>query len=624
VLPAFARAAQCPGCRRLFAAEPGADFCSDTCRADVHDAFRARLRTAQAARQAVTPAAAAAASAGLLQTPADSTPAAPGPAPRNPKNSVAAPASETPSDLRVAGESEGAQRPSEQTTDPGRKYDRRNDRQQARMRMLDNARAITKLTSLRKCGDAPIGGSVAVTQKADGSGGFAGLFRCGSVWACPECSPVVRGERAAQLEAAGAAWLGAGHGLGMATLTSRHGEHARLAHQVPATTGAWRRMLQSRWYRKWCAKYGVVGLTRAVEMTHSWSNSWHTHIHALIWTEEPITAETARAMEAALYERWVAECKHAKLGKPSRKHGVKVDPCRRGVEGAADLARYLVKLQDKDADKPVERALGNEMLRGDLKAGRHSSRTPFEILRAALAGSERDLELWHEYETATKGHRMLTWSGTIKDRLAELGVEIGKETDAQLAVAEDRKTRAVLAQVEPEPWQRAVSAVPGRRGQLRTAVAVASAAAMQAGTDQETAARGVVCELLTGWGLVRGADFYGPGDTRFDQLTGEMFGTIAPIAPAAPPANRPHPQWQTAEQLHATREILDIRPVDAVRPDRARRRAQGLPVVRTPLEVAAEAAIAEAVETPAGPSCTTCGGHLDPRLVAVGGRHIGC
>ncbi|WP_327419720.1 hypothetical protein [Streptomyces sp. NBC_01233] len=603
---------------------------------------------------------------------------------------VAASTAETGSDLRegcdasVSCDSE----PTPETSDLGKQYEQANNKLQKSMRLLDEARAITTLFSMRKCGVDNIAGAVAVTQKIDGSGGFNGLFRCGSVWSCPECMPVVRADRAAVMEKYALAWATehdaelctgktedagkthAGHGMAMATFTSRHGEHAVLEDrlifdkhgkpvkdddgkqqvrrgQLQRTADAWRRMLQSRWWRRLRAKYGIVGATRALEVTHSWASAWHTHIHAVVWFEEPVTDDVAKELETELYVRWQAECTVAGLGRPSRKHGVKVDPARRGAEGAADIAKYLVKVQDKDkAPRPAAegfvnhvsrdarptadqarrlkaarakrdtaraqgktraqadadsliadireeigqahraRALGNELLRGDNKVGRKEGRTALEILRLALAGDAAELDLWHQYERATKGTKMLTWTGDVRERLERL-TGAAAERDAQEVMAEDdaKQVKAVLVLIDPDPWKSKVAAIPGRRGQLRVAVKVASDNAIKAGLDMEAGARAAVRELLESWGLTWDTDMYGPGTQTkgsrgVDTETGELYFVPEHPAPPQDRRDRRHPQWQTPDQLHANATILGTTPRDYVRPEQAARRASGLPIAR--------------------------------------------
>ncbi|MFD7645931.1 hypothetical protein ACFV4P_35460 [Kitasatospora sp. NPDC059795] len=495
------------------------------------------------------------------------------------------------------------------------------------MRQLDDSRDITTLPSMGNCGVKPIAGDITITYTPDGAGGFGGLFKCGSVWSCPECSPKIRAQRAIEVERYAAAWFKAGHGIVMATFTTRHWKGARLATQMERTMLAWRKLQQSRWWKGpkgFRARYGVVGFARAVEMTHSWANSWHTHIHSVLWTEKPINAETARAMEAELYGQWAALAKKVKLGTPSRKHGVKVDPARATRKGYGDLVKYLVKVQDKDVTpkqiekgKPVEKSLGNELLRGDMKAGQRAGRAPFEILRRALDDSKNvrrelrraaralsralgdadraalkaddqqappqalarieaaqqhhdelkkrlvsefaEVELWREYERGTKGHLMLTWGGEIKARLAEL-TDTTEETDQAVAEAEAPE-RLDMYRANGLTMARAFRAVPGRRGRLKAAVQVG----WQEGGGLP-GARAAVTELLTGWGLQPGVDWYEPTDAD---------GTHMPT-PARTPKRRA--STATVADLDATQHLLGIAPRDWVLPERAARRAAGLPV----------------------------------------------
>ncbi|MET8832038.1 hypothetical protein ABZX40_40485 [Streptomyces sp. NPDC004610] len=630
-----------------------------------------------------------------------------GGSPGKAENSVAASTAETPCDLREHPHQNDHENWPEKP-DLGEKYEQRNNKLQKRMRLLDEARAITTLFSLKRCGVDAVSGAVAVTQKADGAGGFAGLFRCGSVWSCPECMPVIRADRANLMEMYALAWgmehdaelctgdpadkgkTHKGHGMAMATLTSRHGPYAVLEDrqvldrdgkpvkdengnpqvrrgQLQRTADGWRRMLQSRWWRKLRKEYGIVGVTRALEVTHSRANAWHTHIHAVVWFEEPVTDDIAKEIETELYVRWQAECKHQGLGRPTRKHGVKVDPARRGAEGAADLARYLVKVQDRDDEKPPgdgpvdrvsrsarpsadqarrlkgarvardrarakgdargqadadsliadireeigqatrARALGNELLRGDNKTGRKDGRTAMELLRLALGGDEESLGLWREYERATKGSRMLTWAGDVRERLERLTGR--EERDAQDVLAEEdqKQVKAVLVQVVPDPWKTRVAAHPGRRGQVRVAVKVASDHAIETGTDMEDAARAAVRELLESWGLIWGTDMYGPGES-LDTTTGELTDGERVVPPQRTP--RPRTRWETPEELEGNANALGVTPRDYARPAQAARRAAGRPVARELTTTAADSATTDSTKT----LCIVCDTPVNPGL----------
>jgi hypothetical protein len=97
------------------------------------------------------------------------------------------------------------------------------------------------------------------------------------------------------------------------------------------------------------------------------------------------------------------------------------------VTSAAEAAEYVVKLQDG-------RDPGLEVARGDLKAGRLGSVTPFEILDYfARTGDADALELWNRYEVVSKHRQCITWSKGLRRRL--LPDEEDELTDEEAGVA---------------------------------------------------------------------------------------------------------------------------------------------------------------------------------------------
>ncbi len=93
-------------------------------------------------------------------------------------------------------------------------------------------------------------------------------------------------------------------------------------------------------------------------------------------------------------------------------------------QGVAALAEYLFKVQDGYG-------IAAELVRADLKRGRRKvARVPFQIAEGAAAGNRTDLALWLEYETATKGRRVMDWT---KGSAAALGMD---QSDEDLAAAE--------------------------------------------------------------------------------------------------------------------------------------------------------------------------------------------
>jgi hypothetical protein len=107
----------------------------------------------------------------------------------------------------------------------------------------------------------------------------------------------------------------------------------------------------------------------------------------------------------------------------------------------AQLAAYVTKLQDG-------RGLGHEIARADLKNGKGSSRTPFQILADfGTWGDAADLSLWHEYEQSTAGKSAIRWSRGLRQLLLP---DLVEQTDEEIA-AEDVGGEDVCAFL-PRTW----------------------------------------------------------------------------------------------------------------------------------------------------------------------------
>jgi hypothetical protein len=457
-----------------------------------------------------------------------------------------------------------------------------------RRRLREAIQRFTKLQGLRGCG-ARLTGELVGLHVGTGAARFAGLQSCHSVWACPICQARIRAARSVELERAALAWLKAGHGLYMATLTVPHWEHVRLASRVKAghkcagqrsctcsckcpvlaegpdapkpkctcscavepgqlakVVEAWRGVQGGTWWvgrhkiqdgapAPWSAEFerdtrfarrqefdgqgravgpatvwqegyrdrwGIVGTTRTIEITYG-SNGWHSHAHVLLWTEEPATEARAEVIEEELFARWAQRCAAVGLPKPARGEmkdgkrvgkGVDVTAAtshKKGKKGDV-LARYVVKLQEGGG------ALAMEMTRADLKVARgQKGKTAMELAAIAAAGSDEALQLWHEYEFATRGLQCLTWSQGLRERLAEL-VELDERQDDEIPDEEIEETpEEPTLLITREAWWRAVVPVQGARADILQAAEVGGL----------PGALGVLAKL----GLVQGTDYAPPG-----------------------------------------------------------------------------------------------------------------
>lgn len=182
---------------------------------------------------------------------------------------------------------------------------------------------------------------------------------------------------------------------------------------------------------------------KPTELIHG-TFGWHVHIHVLIISEkdptttmifhqpkqgrrrQPLPLEMTRSADFVA-ERWQAGL---------AKHGVDFLQNSGGLDwttakDAKALGRYVAKMQTNNKE-PAE-AMSAEATLGGFKKARGENRTPFQILVDLIkTGNMDDIDLWHEYEKASKGRRALVRSHGLRE-WAELGKEL---TDEEIAEQE--------------------------------------------------------------------------------------------------------------------------------------------------------------------------------------------
>lgn len=233
-----------------------------------------------------------------------------------------------------------------------------------------------------------------------------------------------------------------GNSLYMCSFTMPHDYGDRLAPMLRTVADGFRSVLTGRPWLSLKARVGIIGQIRAVEVTHG-PNSWHPHLHVLVFIEGDLDAHGLAAMTLHFRGKWEKFITGAGYRQPSARHGVDIRRCY----SAAEAGAYVAKIQDGGA-------VGNELARSDLKAGRNGHRTPFELLESfRWTGDLADLALWHEYEVATKGHQAITWSKGLKARLAT-----ADRSDEEIAAEEVGGDTLMV--IDSESW-RHVTGVPG-------------------------------------------------------------------------------------------------------------------------------------------------------------------
>lgn len=309
------------------------------------------------------------------------------------------------------------------------------DLQEARSKrfaLLDRLQVVTDLDRLSHCRRHPHGRAefVGIVSR-DGIASYAGLQTCGSVWACPVDSAKVRHQRTLDLARVVLDWLDAGGGLTFPTMTLAHRRGDALVDTLGRLLDGWRYVTSHRRWKQLRVDVGIQHFCKSVEVTHGY-NGWHPHIHALLFTREPLGRKDIERIRVTVWDLWLGYVDRHELRPVVEARAVVVKAVEmHSDKGIAALAEYLFKVQDGYG-------IAAEIVRADLKKGRgRRSRVPFQIAESAVtpAGRRRgDLTLWLEYEAATKGRRVMDWS---KGSAAQLRIDDDDEATAAADVDED-------------------------------------------------------------------------------------------------------------------------------------------------------------------------------------------
>ena len=277
-------------------------------------------------------------------------------------------------------------------------------------------------------------------------GWFTGVKKCKSARACPVCSMSIAMARGETIATAVEAWTyrgsedkgqprGGGGGVALVTYTRRLDRVSELAKLTGGLRAAMRRMRQGRWWQDWKERWGYAGEVQAFEATHGFANSWHPHLHSLMFFERALTEDERRELEGELFDRWHA-CIVKELG-----------------ERHAPNADYAVDVSIGDKAGWYLTKLGLEVSSPATKEGSDGNRSHWQIA-ADIAKHERsvDVALWQEFCRAFHGKAQVTWSTGRHDIRKRLGLK--EKTDEEIAEQEEQeaKEKQLVAVVPRDFW----------------------------------------------------------------------------------------------------------------------------------------------------------------------------
>ncbi len=281
--------------------------------------------------------------------------------------------------------------------------------------------------------------------------GVSGVYRCGSPWLCPTCSPAKAFERAGRVQRVASATYERGGEVALVVLTASHGLGTKLADGKLIVQTASGLARKGRAWVDACEEFRILGVVVGQEVTYSRENGFHFHQHLSVPVDGATEIERAAAGDdvALLKElvkaraqaagNRVAELYKEQIrrlgGKVSDKHGCHI----RVAEDAEDASSYTAK-----GSMAWEVSGGHKTeTKGD------SSLTPWDIAEAAAAGDRFMYARWKEYEECMPGTR----SCVISPRLARtLGLKAA--TDAEKGEQIIHESDDIVGRVNAPIWKR--------------------------------------------------------------------------------------------------------------------------------------------------------------------------
>ena len=305
----------------------------------------------------------------------------------------------------------------------------------------------SSLDRVRGCGRFSIRPDGIVQVRDNGvSAGFAGLASCGSIHACPVCNSKIQATRRLELGVMIATADSQGLVMAFGAKTLRHHAGQPLASLWPLQSDLWRAVTVDKSVRRLRKEMGFVGYARAAETTIG-LNGWHPHIHpTYFFSNIPRTIQLLSDLQAAETSAWINKAGRVGLDAPlSEAQHLHIVT---GAGAAEQLGDYFTKAGHQFGD-----SVAWDMTSTQTKTGRRWAKTvtPWVLLAGARAGDADALDLWHEYEKASKGKRVLTYSRGLRRRF---GLDV-EATDEEIADAEiGTKDDALFEVMDWEPVRR--------------------------------------------------------------------------------------------------------------------------------------------------------------------------
>lgn len=247
-----------------------------------------------------------------------------------------------------------------------------------------------------------------------GSARYRGVYRCGNVWVCPLCAPVIAASRSEKVGAVLRWGTAEGFTFLKLALTCRHQLSDELDHILKKQVEALRSFKSCRAVREIRKEIGYVDSITAKETTWGGKSGWHPHQHEYWMCKLPEDFDL-KVVEQKLSVEWLKALKRKGLdgamGVALHMGVMKKDEIEKGAASgylskSGTAAGYLTKSGTAAA---LELA-GGVFKGGGKKPHKQGHYTPMELLAMGVDWAD---SLFMEFYEAFKDRKQLTFGRVI-------------------------------------------------------------------------------------------------------------------------------------------------------------------------------------------------------------------
>jgi hypothetical protein len=274
------------------------------------------------------------------------------------------------------------------------------------------------------------------------------LQTCSSVWLDPVCAAKITEKRRLEVKQAIEKHQENGGSISLVTRTVPHTKNDSLVSLRDRFREADAYMKENYQYKKMRPRFNVDGDIKVFEITVTWLNGWHLHIHEVYFHDtdafegealesNPAYVAFLKDFEQTYYDVWRNSATKAGFDEPSREYGLQ-------VQNGDFAAEYIAKWgKEPESNWGIDA----ELTKAHIKSSKKGY-TPWELIRLYRdTGDERLVPIIQEYGHSMFGQQQLIWSKGLKKKFG-----IGEKSDEELAEAlED--TAEEIGVLSPVQWK---------------------------------------------------------------------------------------------------------------------------------------------------------------------------